>query len=126
MKQFPTLVLEDNPERVKQMRKNWHCCDITHVDTVEAFKKKIKKHGMEYRYIFLDHDLGGEVMVDSHGDEPTGYDAAKYLATHLDKWGASVFIHSFNPVGADNIEHVLNDAGIYAQKVPGIWTQEMT
>lgn len=44
--------------------------------------------------ISLDHDL--------NNDNFTGYDLAKWL-TENNAWPAQVFIHSQNPIGAENI-----------------------
>lgn len=98
------LILEDNPARVVIFEKSLsvrHSLNI--VDNVEDAKIVVK--GMlltktPFDVIFIDHDLGGEVYVDS--EEPnTGYQFAKWLAEKNIK--AQFVTHTLNPVGAKNI-----------------------
>ena len=99
------FILEDNFERVKCF-KRWlsvkHTLHIT--DNVEDAKKLYEEHE-PFDVYFLDHDLGGEVYVDSN--EPnTGYQFAKYLA---EKKASGKFItHSLNFSGAEAIISVLD------------------
>ncbi len=56
--------------------------------------------------LFLDHDLGGEVFVDS--DQPnTGAEVARQLASDPHPSIDLIVIHSYNPVGACNMYHLL-------------------
>jgi hypothetical protein len=41
--------------------------------------------------------------------EKTGFDCAKYLVEHADVWPTAVIVHSWNPVGAQNIANLLKD-----------------
>jgi hypothetical protein len=66
---------------------------------VEQFKSLILERGLPCAISF-DHDLGL--------DEPTGYDAAKWLVEYLlehglDLQGVEINVHSANPVGKVNI-----------------------
>jgi hypothetical protein len=62
---------------------------------------------MEWDLICLDHDLGGEVYVDSN-ELNTGYQVAKFLATKNPK--CLIIIHSSNFWGACNMMSVLPQA----------------
>ena len=98
------LVLEDNPERqkvfMKELSRNYQ---ITIVDTVELAKtlvEEAEKNQDQFHVIFIDHDLGGEVYVDSR-EENTGYQFAVWLAEN--EIEAQFITHSLNPVGVRNI-----------------------
>lgn len=101
------FILEDNVDRIKFFR--WflrgHEIYITD-DVFEA--EKIFEEKAPFDYIFLDHDLDGQVYVPST-EENTGYRFAKYLKTK-DLGDAVIIIHSYNPAGADNIQSVLPES----------------
>ncbi len=67
----------------------------------------------KYDLLFLDHDLGGEEMVDS-SNENTGYQLARFIASSTQNKTTMCIIHSCNPVGADNIASAMK----YALKWP--------
>jgi len=102
------LVLEDDPERQKVFRKELsRNYQLTIVDTVELAKSLVEeaeKNQDQFYVIFIDHDLGGEVFVDSK-EENTGYQFALWLAEN--EIEAHFITHSLNPVGARNIRAVL-------------------
>ena len=100
------FVLEDDPNRVEWMKKNfspkleWDLTD--QADEAVAILKKEK-----YDLIFLDHDLGGEQMVDSSVYN-TGYTVAKKIHETKNK-DTIVIVHSYNPDGAKNMIDVMKD-----------------
>lgn len=60
----------------------------------------------EFNIVFLDHDLGGKVYVNSE-EENTGYQVAKYIpSTNNNK--TKVVIHSWNRCGAQRMLDVLS------------------
>lgn len=68
--------------------------------------EEVEYHGPPY-YMTLDHDLGD--------DEPTGFDFAKSFVEWMmdhpewkDKWTCKYYVHSQNPVGAENIQKYLD------------------
>lgn len=67
-----------------------------------------------YNLILLDHDLGGQQMVSSEGEE-TGAAFARYLAEfHKPVEGEeqpTVLIHSYNFEGAVEMQKTLEEAG---------------
>ena len=98
------LLLEDNDERIQQF-KDW----IPSLDiaiTAEEAINLLKAN--KYDLIFLDHDLGGKVFVDS-SEFNTGYTVARYMRENLILSGM-VIVHSHNVVGAANIKAVLPHA----------------
>lgn len=96
------LFLDDNPARHKAMKAMLPC--ITQVYTADGAIEALST--CNYSEIFLDHDLGGKVYVDSE-EYNTGMTVAKWLAKN--KRDATVVIHSYNPVGARNMAVALKD-----------------
>lgn len=67
-------------------------------------------------FISLDHDLGGEVMVDS--DKPnTGMEVVRWIVENRPKIDY-IIIHSFNPIGTLRMHHALYDAEYAVDNVP--------
>lgn len=105
---FDILILEDNPRRMVWFNENMSNLvrsdnyTIYHADNVEDAKILFDEH--DFDLYLLDHDLGGEQMVDSSEDN-TGYQFAKWMAEERDINGldAKIYIHSLNPTGAENI-----------------------
>ncbi len=56
--------------------------------------------------VSLDHDLGGEQMVDSHSE--TGYEVAKFISKMSDP-PKVIIVHTFNPTGASNMMSVMKN-----------------
>ena len=70
-------------------------------EAITAFEIFTSEDNMEIELISLDHDLG---------EKKTGYDIAKYIVEHkipIDFYQ----VHSMNPVGRENIVHLLNHYG---------------
>ena len=103
------LILEDNPERQKVFRKELsRNYQVTIVDTVELAKQSVEeaeKNQDQFHVIFIDHDLGGEEMVDSR-EANTGYQFALWLAEN--EIESQFITHSLNPYGAENIKMTLD------------------
>lgn len=104
------FILEDDPNRMKKFIRELSCNQIDHVETVEAGKELVQQN--KYDLLLLDHDLGGEQMVDS-SEENTGYQLAKFIPKTQNK-DTPCITHTCNPAGADNILSVLP----HAVKVP--------
>jgi CheY-like chemotaxis protein len=81
-----------------------------HVLSAKSYREAIEifKDNKEFDVIFLDHDLGGKVFIDSR-KENTGYTVAKYILNNNIKYEQCI-IHSQNPAGANNIQSILKDA----------------
>ena len=113
------LILEDDNERIKLFKRNFINAKLRIVKTV--------KHAIEElideipHALFLDHDLGGHVMVESGGKEETGYDVAKFLVENPQYIPQKIYIHSLNPSGQNNIKGLLPSAEI----APFIWGHEV-
>ena len=111
------LVLEDNKERIKIFRDRMEMDGVSLMvcDEVEACITALEN--VDYDYLFLDHDLGGHVYVESDGDEKTGWHVAKWLSEHTDRMPENVIVHSLNESGRKNIISLLPDAS----DIPFAW-----
>jgi len=94
------LVVEDDPNRVQ-----WFMDKFDKI--AELFITMIPEIAVDYLdknepdLIFLDHDLGDEVYVDSSSN--TG-DAVAQALQFLGNKGGNVVIHTLNPIGAVNMK----------------------
>lgn len=108
------LILEDNDQRQKQFKDNLIDHDILITDSSKIAIEKLKKE--KWDYLFLDHDLGNEVLVPS--GENTGYEVAKFLEENKQFIPNKVIIHSLNFEGARKMLFALPNA----EYIPFGWT----
>jgi len=101
------FILEDNEHRMVKFRRELIGHEIDHAATVEEGTSLVVNN--EYDLMFLDHDLGGEEMVDSFANN-TGYKLAEFIASFTPNKETHCVVHSCNPAGADNIRRVLRHA----------------
>ena len=102
------LFLDDSEARIRQFEQKMIGKGIYHVArTAEEAINALKS--FKYITVSLDHDLGDTQMAPS--DEKSGYAVAKFISEMEDP-PALVMIHSFNPEGAKNMQHVLQDSNI--------------
>ena len=106
------LILEDSKRRHKAFRAKYGF-DLTIVETTSEAIELLESQ--EWDTLFLDHDLGGETMVDSGSG--TGYEVAKWLSEHPERKPRQIILHSYNPVGRANMKAALPEA----EEAPGIW-----
>lgn len=114
------LFLDDvrSPEDVyKYTKLGLYLSDWIIVKDYEQFISAIYLHGLP-NIISFDHDLGftDEYYIESNlpspGSEKTGYDCAKWLVNYcIDTKSVlpTYYIHSQNPVGAENIDLLLKN-----------------
>ena len=105
------FVLEDNWNRIEQFQGLFASMDFDHVyatNVVDAQSMYIQE---DADYVFLDHDLGGQVYVDSD-EENTGYQFVKWIVANDPKITERKFVvHSFNAIGSERMLKHLIDAG---------------
>jgi CheY-like chemotaxis protein len=101
------FILEDDPQRIKIFKIKLSQHELFFTEEVEEGKEIFENLG-PFDYIFLDHDLGGEIYVDSN-EKNTGYQFAKYLHDK-DLTNTQVIVHSMNYQGAKNICAILKTA----------------
>lgn len=107
------LILEDNQDRIekfKQLFKNQETYFYTNV--IDAYHACMIH---EFKVLFLDHDLGGKIWVDSD-EENTGYEFVKLLTEKKLQNKSLIYIHSSNPIGANRMLNYLLD-----YQYDGIW-----
>ena len=93
------LVLEDNLERIKAFRELFIGKTVTYTDQAHVAIEMVQK--TKWDIIFLDHDLGGEIFVDSE-KQNTGYQVAKVLPESMNAETPCI-VHSMNWMGANRM-----------------------
>jgi type II secretory pathway component PulM len=110
------LFLDDDPGRIRWLRSqapSATCCE-TAQEMIAAFSDA--QGSIEW--LFLDHDLGGEIHVDSN--EPnTGMEVVRWLETHRKEVG-TVVVHLLKTTAAQAMIERLACAGYHAVHVPFI------
>ena len=110
------LILEDDPQRVCRFRELFKALEVELRHVATAADAIALLHSDRFDAVFLDHDLGGRVYVDS--DEPnTGFQVAKALPETLNR-SSFVVVHSWNPGGTEKMLDVLQRKGCRAQAAP--------
>ena len=113
------LILDDDKVRHIFFKRNFGHHQLTHVETASEAIKALTDDTFDA--VFLDHDLGGETFVDSFGTTlNTGYSVAKWISEHPEKAPKEIYIHSLNPVGAENMQAILPSSIL----APGLWIQK--
>jgi hypothetical protein len=108
------FILDDNKDRMEKLieyaKKESPDSEILIAYSADEAYKILSKNKKLYA-IFLDHDLGDRIFVDS-SDQNTGYQVAKYIKDKKIEYEFCI-IHTMNPVGAQNIFAALDgDASI--------------
>lgn len=103
------LILDDQEQRHKHFKKELCFHTLCHVYTSKECIKKLSEETFDC--VFLDHDLGGQEMVES--GENTGYEVCVWLKNNIEKCPDQIYIHTMNPVGRQNMLSVLPFAKIY-------------
>jgi CheY-like chemotaxis protein len=100
------FILEDSAERINIFKKYLEKHELTIVsEAIEAIK--LLEQSLEYDFFFLDHDLGGQIFVDTK-ELNTGSTVAEFLKDKDIK--GDIVIHSFNNIGASNMLGFLPNA----------------
>lgn len=108
------LILEDDQNRISSFKRVLSAHQVTFTEKAEDCIRELRDN--KFDCLFLDHDLGGEVYVDS--GPGTGYEVAKWLEEHEDRQPNLIFLHSLNSVGVKNMKQALPKSRI----CPWAWT----
>lgn len=113
------LILDDDPHpddpdnfskagqfRIKAFKKKFIGHVVKWVRTAEQAIDELANN--DWDVLFLDHDLGGEIYVDS--GPGTGYEVAVWLEKNPDRQPPQIFLHSLNSVGRQNMQAALPNA----------------
>ena len=98
------LILDDDLNRHGFFNNALRHEDVTNVYTSKECIEELKKE--DWDIVFLDHDLGGQVYVES--GEYTGYEVALFLEQNPEYKPPKVIIHSLNPQGARNMQMAIS------------------
>jgi CheY-like chemotaxis protein len=98
--------LEDMDVRISVFKKRYANDELTIAKTANEAIAILEK-GLDYDLYLLDHDLGGEIFCSSKL-ENSGYRVAEFLSDKNVK--GDIVIHSWNPIGAQNMLAILPTA----------------
>lgn len=104
------FILEDDPIRIEQFREAGLSQELTVAESVDE-AKQVYIPG-SYDLLLLDHDLGGQQMVESENPN-TGAEFCKWVveAEKGIENDPVVVVHSYNPQGAQTMRNTLYDDG---------------
>ena len=109
-----TLFLDDSKERTKFFKQYF-----PNAKCVETAKECIEKLSEEdWDVVFLDHDLGGKVMV-SESELETGSEVVRWIKNNKPKVKAFI-LHSLNFPARENMYKNLLDCGYKVKEIPFI------
>lgn len=108
------LVLEDAKYRQKEFRSNIPCAVI--VDTAEACIAELQKATEPWDWVFLDHDLGEEIYVDT-AEKNTGSEVVRWIRANKPEI-KNIIVHSLNHSAAHYMAMDLLGAEYEAKAIP--------
>jgi CheY-like chemotaxis protein len=112
------FILEDSIERIRKFKQKLIGHEL--VIATEAQQGIDFLNNFDpFDYIFLDHDLGGQVYQLSGKD--TGYEVAEWLSKNPNKATGKIIIHSLNNQGAIAMGNILKDNNIRSLYIPFVW-----
>lgn len=105
------LILEDNDFRVALFKSYFDSLDhkVWYEKTANGAIDVLTANA-DMDLIFLDHDLGDDVFVDSKRED-TGASVARWMVSSGFNPDVSVTVHSLNPNGQANILSILRNNG---------------
>lgn len=106
------LFLDDDPERQKKFRSNcpWSTIVSTTIEAIDKLRQE------QFRVVCLDHDLGGEIMVDSDRED-TGMEVVRWIVNNKPAIDL-IIVHSLNYNGAICMESALNHHKYKVIRIP--------
>jgi CheY-like chemotaxis protein len=111
------LILEDDMQRIETFGQklcvNEH--NITYVTTAAEAIRWLDED--EFDLVFLDHDLGGKVYVDTN-EKNTGSEVVRHMTQPTYVKSPVVIIHSLNTPAAKSMEHALAYEGYEVHRIP--------
>lgn len=107
------LFLDDDEKRITAFIKKVPSAKIYR--TAEGIIKAIENTDI-IDVLFLDHDLGGEIMVDSNRPD-TGMEVVRYIEANKPAIN-HIFIHTMNPVASIEMYNRLLKLGYDAIRLP--------
>ena len=108
------LILEDSKSRQKDFKRNLPCATI--VETADACIKELNEATETWDWVFLDHDLGGNIFVDTY-EKNTGSEVVRWICANKPKI-KQLIVHSLNDEAAYGMVRDLTGAEYSAKHVP--------
>ena len=102
------FILEDDENRIDEFCKWFAADELVVTDTAVEAREVLSSE--QFDLILLDHDLGGEQMVDPSETENTGTTVVSSCREWKSLKGTPVIVHSCNPSGAKRMAESLQDA----------------
>ena len=101
------FIFEDDQKRIDQFKKYLKDDNLVITDNIDIAKKILKDQTFDVA--LLDHDMDHQIFVESTSKN-TGFQVASFIVQENIPFH-QVIVHSHNPVGAENMMHVLNKYG---------------
>jgi hypothetical protein len=92
---------------------------LTAADCIGYLEEAEKLSWVAWDYVFLDHDLGGRVAVDS-ADPDTGMEVVRWIIEHCPKI-ERIIVHTLNKSAGQNMVSKLHEAGYWVLWIPFAW-----
>ena len=107
------VFLDDDHKRAKAFLEK--IPDATWVETAQQVIDILKLQD-KTPFLFLDHDLGGEIFVDSSRSD-TGMEVVRWIEQNNPSIG-TIFVHTMNPGAGNEMTERLTKAGFDAKRAP--------
>lgn len=107
------IILEDSQARIDRFKQVFP--HAFYCETALGCKEYLKQLD-EIDLLFLDHDLGGEVYVDSL-NKNTGMEVVRYLETNA-VYVFNIVVHSLNIPAAKDMHERLQQLGYSSYQIP--------
>jgi len=108
------LWLDDAPERTKRFRSYAPYATLT--ETAQECIDALAAADEPWDIVFLDHDLGGEIYVDT-AEKNTGSEVVRWIGENEPQI-LKIVVHSCNPEAAKWMVHDLIRLGYDTEKIP--------
>lgn len=106
------LFLDDDLNRQKRFQS-----EVPHADIVSTAEQAIEQlMDNSYSFVFLDHDLGGEVFVNSERED-CGMEVVRWIVDNSPIIGR-IICHSLNPAARMEMVAKLRDVGYETHDLP--------
>ena len=113
------LFLDDDEKRIDTFGKKIYP-DFANIVTTASTAIQYLNSIPNWDYVFLDHDLGGEQLVNSNRKD-CGMEVVRWIIQsrpHIKK----IIVHSWNNIAAEEMVAKLKDAGYNTEYKPfGLW-----
>lgn len=112
------LFLDDNPVRRKMFRSEVPYAKIveTSAECINALCDSLCQDDEDFDFVLLDHDLGGEIYVDSNRED-TGMEVVRWIVENKPVIG-KIIVHSHNVPASNRMVRALKNAGYKTSQIP--------